>query len=119
VARLGVDFQLDQALIQEVDLVELVSFTKGCYLGQETVTRLAHRGHANRVLRGLRSLPPSQAKSPIEFGGAVVGELTTTATSDKLGRIGLALVRREVAPGARVETSGGSATVVALPIEST
>ena len=58
--RYGVD--IDESMIpQEAGLNErAVSFTKGCYVGQETVARLYYRGKPNRHLRGLRLIEPSQ-----------------------------------------------------------
>lgn len=106
-------------LVQEVGLEgDAVSFEKGCYLGQETVARVQFRGRVNRVLRGLRL--PDPAPSPggaVRSGGREVGRLTSVATTPDLGVIGLAVLRREVEPGAEVEVegAGGPARVVELP----
>ncbi len=52
--RYGIDLD-DTVIPQEADLnARAVSFTKGCYVGQETVARLFYRGKPNRRLRGLR-----------------------------------------------------------------
>ena len=115
VPRLGVDFAVDQTLVQEAGLAPLVSFTKGCYLGQETVARLEHRGHANRQLRGLRLTSVAAPGADITRGGAVVGALTTVASSDQFGPVGLALIRHEVEPGATVRVGGSAAEVTTLP----
>jgi folate-binding Fe-S cluster repair protein YgfZ len=80
-----------------------VSFTKGCYVGQETVARLHYKGKPNRHLRGLRLDEPGQHGDEIVSGGKVVGHLGTTAVSPRHGPIAMALVRREAAPGAEVE----------------
>ena len=53
----------DILLAQEVDMdrLDAISFTKGCYTGQETVARVHYRGHVNRLLRGLRFSEVSRA----------------------------------------------------------
>jgi tRNA-modifying protein YgfZ len=94
-----------------------VSFTKGCYIGQETVARLHYKGKPNRHLRGLRLETPVSNGDPISFEGREVGRIGTAVISPALGPIALAVVRREAAPGARVEVGeeGVSAEVVELP----
>ena len=120
---MGVD--IDEGTIpQEAGLVEsAVDFSKGCYLGQELVARIDSRGHVNRHLRGVRIganvLPPAGAE--LLVSGKVVGTLTSVAESLELrAPIGLALVRREVEPGAAVSVKwdGGDvrATVETLPM---
>jgi tRNA-modifying protein YgfZ len=92
-----------------------ISFTKGCYPGQEPVARLHYRGHANRGLRGLRYAgePPAPG-TPVVQDGREVGRTGSAAVSERFGPIGLAVLRREVADGALV-VAGGAATVTALP----
>ena len=92
--RYGVD--LDENVIpQEAGLNErAVSFTKGCYVGQETVARLFYRGKPNRHLRGLRLSAPVEPGTPLQLGEKEVGRLTSVAVSPAHGPIGLALVRR-------------------------
>ena len=115
--RYGVD--LDASVIpQEAGLNDrAVSFTKGCYVGQETVARLFYKGKPNRHLRGLRLSAPVAAGAKLVLGDREVGTLTSSVLSPALGPIGLALVRREAEPGAelRVEDTGVTAAVVALP----
>jgi len=93
-----------------------ISFTKGCYPGQEPVARLHYRGHANRCVRGVRfdggGVEPG---ADVEVDGAVVGRVTSVAESPRFGPIGLSILRREVAEGARGEAGGTPLTVVALP----
>ncbi|MDQ6836218.1 MAG: folate-binding protein [Actinomycetota bacterium] len=100
--RYGID--LDETVIpQEADLNQrAVSFTKGCYVGQETVARLYYRGKPNRQLRGLRLASAAESGAEIEFGGRTVGRLGSVAQSPALGTLGLALVRREAPPGSQV-----------------
>src|SRR5262249_31294584 len=115
--RFGVDIDED-TIPQEAGLNErAVSFTKGCYVGQETVARLHYRGKPNRHLRGLRLSAPARSGEELRLGDRVVGHVGSTALSPTLGPIGLALVRREAQPGDTLEILSASATagVVELP----
>jgi folate-binding protein YgfZ len=113
--------ELDDGVIpQEAGLNErAVSFTKGCYVGQETVARLHYRGKPNRYLRGLRLSAPASPGDELHLGEKVVGRLSTVVESPTFGPIALALVRREAAPGDTVTVADGAVTaqVVALPFE--
>jgi folate-binding protein YgfZ len=115
--RLG--FELDSSTIpQEAGLNErAVSFTKGCYVGQETVARLHYKGRPNRHLRGLRLSAPAPAGAEAALGERAVGRLGSACVSPRLGPIGLAVLRREADPGARVRVGaeGVEAEVVELP----
>ena len=115
--RYGPD--LDESVIpQEAGLNDrAVSFTKGCYVGQETVARLHYRGKPNRHLRGLRLSATEPTGATLLLGEREVGRLGSVAVSPRLGVIALALVRREVEPGLslRVGDGGTEAEVVALP----
>lgn len=107
----------ERTLPQEVryDDIGGVSYTKGCYVGQETVARLHFRGHTNRELRGLRW----DGTAPLGGTGIMwrdkdVGAVRSTlALSDRM--LGLGIVRREVATGEEVEAGGRTARIVALP----
>jgi folate-binding protein YgfZ len=114
--RYGVELD-DRVIPQEAGLNErAVSFTKGCYVGQETVARLHYRGKPNRLLRGLRLSEPVDPGAPLTSGEREVGVLASVAVSPVLGPIGLALVRREAAVGSRVDVgSGAGAELVELP----
>jgi tRNA-modifying protein YgfZ len=115
--RLGYDMDAD-TIPQEAGINErAVSFTKGCYVGQETVARLHYKGKPNRHLRGLRLSEPAQRGTEILLGERVVGRLGSTCVSPRLGPIALALVRREAEPGASVEVGGASAEVVDVPFQ--
>jgi folate-binding protein YgfZ len=94
-----------------------VSFTKGCYIGQETVARLHYKGKPNRHLRGLRLARPAADGDPIKLDDRELGRIGTAVVSPALGPIALAVIRREAEPGARVTVGadGVSAEVVALP----
>jgi folate-binding protein YgfZ len=115
--RYGVDLD-DSVIPQEAGLNDrAVSFTKGCYVGQETVARLFYRGKPNRLLRGLRLSAPAAAGDEISFGDRVVGRVGSVAESPSLGPIALALVRREAPPGSDVLVGGDQVdgVVVELP----
>jgi folate-binding protein YgfZ len=107
----------DSTIPQEAGLNErAVSFTKGCYVGQETVARLFYRGKPNRHLRGLRLSEPVPAGAELRLGERVVGHVASVVVSPAYGPIALALVRREAAVGDGVAVEGGaSAEVVELP----
>ena len=93
-----------------------VSFTKGCYVGQETVARLFYKGKPNRHLRGPEAQPtrPSTARRS-RSGEREVGRVGSACVSPTHGPIALALVRREAAPGDTVDVEGAAAEVVELP----
>jgi folate-binding protein YgfZ len=115
--RYGLDLD-DSVIPQEAGLNErAVSFTKGCYVGQETVARLHWRGKPNRHLRGLRLSEPAATGDLLRFGEREVGRLGSSVLSPARGPIGLAIVRREAAPGDTVAVGerGGTATLVELP----
>jgi tRNA-modifying protein YgfZ len=114
--RYGIDLD-DSVIPQEAGLNErAVSFTKGCYVGQETVARLHYKGKPNRHLRGLRLSAPAEPGAELRLGERPVGRLGSTAVSPVLGPIALALVRREAEPGSIVSVGDtGSAEVVELP----
>ena len=114
--RYGID--LDESVIpQEAGLNErAVSFTKGCYVGQETVARLYYRGKPNRQLRGLQLSAAVDSGEELVFDGRVVGRVASVAQSPRFGPIGLALVRREAPPGSTVAVGDSvTAEVTELP----
>jgi folate-binding protein YgfZ len=112
-------------LLPEVPFESLVSYTKGCYPGQEVVVRIRDRGHVNRHLRGLvlegGAVPA--AGSEVVAGDTAVGAVTSAAHSLALDRpIALAMIRRQHAePGTTVAVRVGERTVPArvsaLPFE--
>jgi folate-binding protein YgfZ len=102
----------------EAGIVEAaVSFTKGCYIGQEPVARLHHRGRPNRHLRGLRLTGVAEAGDALRSGEKEVGRMGSFCVSPAHGPIGLAIVRREAEPGDElaVGEDGVTARVVDLP----
>jgi folate-binding protein YgfZ len=94
-----------------------VSFTKGCYIGQETVARLHYKGKPNRHLRGLRLEAPVSDEEEIALEARPVGRIGTAVLSPAHGPIALAVIRREAQPGALVEVgpNGVGARVVEPP----
>jgi folate-binding protein YgfZ len=115
--RYGVDLD-DGVIPQEAGLNDrAVSFTKGCYVGQETVARLHYRGKPNRHLRGLRLSEPVEPGTPLRLGEKEVGRVTSAVVSPNHGPIALAIVRREAAPGDTLAAGddGVTATVSELP----
>jgi folate-binding protein YgfZ len=114
--RLG--FELDGVIPQEAGLNErAVSFTKGCYVGQETVARLHYKGKPNRHLRGLRLSEPAVPGDTIMLGEREVGTVGSTCVSPIHGPIALALIRREAVPDDEVliGVDGARAVVVEPP----
>ena len=122
----GVDFD-DTNLLMESLTAEHVSFTKGCYVGQEVVIRVEHQGHVNKRLCGLllsgETVPPAGAG--ILAGDRKVGTVTSAVRSPALKRaIALGYVRRDFwEPGTKLYVSAGEhgldAEVVSLPFVPT
>lgn len=101
----------ESILVNETPLLAHgVSMTKGCYPGQESVARVHNLGRIRRALRGLSADAPLTAGAEVRVDGAVVGTVTSAA-----GLFGIALVRSEVEPGARVTAGDTTATVAELP----
>jgi tRNA-modifying protein YgfZ len=119
--RYGIDLD-DTVIPEEAGLnARAVSFTKGCYVGQETVARLHYRGKPNRRLRGLLLSGTADRGAKLLVGERTVGTLTTVVSSPVFGSIGLALVRREAPPGTTVVLNGEggvTAEVIELPFGS-
>ena len=102
----------------EAGIVEAaVSFTKGCYIGQEPVARLHYKGRPNRHLRGLELSAPAEPGTALRLGEKEVGRVGSACVSPAHGPIALAIVRREAEPGAElaVGEDGVTARVVDLP----
>lgn len=113
IPRMG--FDLDSSVIpQEAALeIESVSFTKGCFVGQELVCRIDSRGHVNRHLRLITNssgVTLVKGDSLLQ-GGKVVGEVTSSAPGFALG-----YVRREVEIGSTLEVSGTVVRVLERPV---
>ncbi len=110
-------FEGAEALPQEAGLEERVSYTKGCYLGQEIMARVEARGTLRRSLARLRfeeQPQPGVADDALELradGGRVLGRLGTVALTPDGAWRALAVVRSEVEEGAELEVLGASARV--------
>jgi tRNA-modifying protein YgfZ len=102
----------------EAGIVErAVSFTKGCYIGQEPVARLHYKGRPNRHLRGLELSAPTAPGTSLRLGEKEVGRIGSACVSPARGPLALAIVRREAEPGAElaVGEDGVTARVIDLP----
>ncbi len=124
----------------ETGLLDAVSFTKGCYVGQEIIARMESRGRLAKVLRGLKLTTNDEGRKtnaaegdPLVFGlssfvapmklevdGKEAGDLTSVVVSPRFGPIGLAYVRSaHAAPGGSVGIAGANVRgeVVELPFD--
>jgi aminomethyltransferase len=111
----------DDVIPLEVGLSSLVSFDKGCYIGQEVIARMESRSRIARLLAGLRLEAEVAAPQEILLDGSPIGQLTSNATSPRWGPIGLGLVRSaalESAPrSVRLAPSGVEARLQLLPFD--
>jgi len=108
---------LERTLPQELARdARAISFTKGCYLGQETVARIDALGHVNRRFVALTG-PGVAPGAGIACAGDPVGMVTSAGHSERLGQtLGLGLVHtRGLAPGAALDVAGAAARVVPFP----
>jgi folate-binding protein YgfZ len=119
IARYGSDMD-ETTIVPETNLDDAVSYTKGCYVGQEIIVRIKHRGHVAKKLTGLRF----ETDQKIEPGTIIrtadnteAGRVTSTAISPKLGSIGLGYVRYEYLAAGTSVLAGNEikATVTELP----
>ena len=115
IARFGQDMD-ETNVVPETNLDDAVSFTKGCYVGQEIIVRIKHRGHPAKKLTQLHFETDQQ----IEPGAVIrstenqeIGRVTSAVVSPKRGSIGLGYVRYEyVADGTRVMVGDGIEAIV-------
>jgi aminomethyltransferase len=119
IPRYGQDIR-ERDLPQETGQTRALSFTKGCYIGQEIVERIRARGKLHRGFSGFRVEGPLPAPGvKVQAGGKEVGEITSaTLLPSREGEFAAALgyVRSEAgAPGSSVEIGPARATVEALP----
>lgn len=125
IARYGVDMD-ETNVVTETNLDDAVSYTKGCYLGQEIIIRIKHRGHVAKKLTGLRfETARLDQERKIEAGAVIrstdekeIGRVTSATFSPKLGTaVGLGYVRYEhLTPGTRVVVDGVAAETAELPL---
>jgi aminomethyltransferase len=117
VPRQGRELSLE-VLPAEARMERAVSERKGCYTGQEVVTRMRSRGRASHLLVGLRfaAAAPAAAGTELRAGERAVGSVTSAALSPRLGAIGLGFVRRaEADAGTLLRAGTAEARVVPLP----
>lgn len=102
----------------ETGLYDAVSFSKGCYTGQEIIARMESRNRLAKRLVGLRFDRESEP-GPLLRDGKEAGLITSAVVSPRFGPIGLGYVRTAFAqPGERLEASGAVAELVELPFEA-
>ncbi len=115
IARFGQDMD-ETTVIPETNLDDTISYTKGCYVGQEIIVRIKHRGHPAKKLVELRF----QTDQQVEAGAVIrslenqeIGRVTSAVISPRVGSIGLGYVRYEyVAEGTRVVVGDGIDAIV-------
>ncbi len=127
VPRYGVDASDANVVLEVVDEAEAVSYTKGCYAGQEITARIHWRGHVAKRLAGVvldaDAEPPADARLRDPAGGREAGRITSSVYSPRLrARVALALVKYDfLAPGTELrvfdgDTELGGARVAELPL---
>lgn len=113
----GLDFD-ETHFPAEARLEGAISFTKGCYIGQEFVARIRSRGAVNRLLVKLSCAAEPVRGAPISAEGRRIGEVTSAVVSPLSGPLALGYVKRErAAPGTELEVAGTPARVVGPPLE--
>jgi folate-binding protein YgfZ len=120
VSLFGVDFD-DRNLPQEVGRNEqAISFTKGCYLGQETVARIDALGHVNQQLAGVRFFGSDMPEpgTVLSSAGQTAGHVTSATFSPQLrAPLAMAMLRREqAAVGIHLDSRVGKCEVIKLPV---
>jgi folate-binding protein YgfZ len=113
IPRFGIEMDAE-TIPQEanLDLLGAMSFNKGCFTGQEVVARIHFRGHVNRHLRRLRAVSPlAKGDVVLDSTGKEVGDVRSAAVSPAIGPIAIAMIRREVEPGSRVQVRNADALV--------
>ena len=117
IARFGQDMD-ETNVVPETNLDDAVSFTKGCYVGQEIIVRIKHRGHPAKKLTSLRFETDQQ----VEPGAVIlskenqeIGRVTSAVVSPRLGSIGLGYVRYEhLVEGTQVVVGDGIEAIVGV-----
>ena len=120
IGRYGRDMD-ESNVVTETNLDDAVSYTKGCYVGQEIIVRIKHRGHVAKKLTGLRF----DTDQPVEAGSVIkspddkeIGRVTSATFSPKLQTtIGLGYVRYEhLTPGTPIVVNNAGAITHELPL---
>jgi len=127
IPRFGADMNSETIPLEAGIEHQAISFSKGCYVGQEVIIRVLHRGHG-RVARKLVGIvldaghPPARPGTQLLADGKDIGAVTSSVLSPALGRsIALGYVKRDFAvPGTRLSTADGvDAQIVAVPFRTT
>ncbi len=109
----GIDMT-DRNFPAEARLERAVSYTKGCFIGQEIVARIRSRGAVKRFLAQIRAEAPLEAGATIRVGGTDVGRITSAAVSLVAGPVALGYVRAaEATPGTSLDLDGVAGVIVA------
>ena len=117
----GVDMTDDTIPLEAGIEQRSISFTKGCFVGQEVVVRVLHRGGGRvaKKLVGLKLSGETAIGSKIFSGDRDIGVLTSVATSPRFGSVALGYVHRDfTAPGTAVTIADRGAVVTALPMSA-
>lgn len=116
IARHGKDMD-ETNVVLETNLDDAVSYTKGCYVGQEIIVRIKHRGHVAKKLTGLKFEADVQEPVITSEDGKEIGRITSSTYSPKLeSHIALGYVRYEyLAAGTKVKAGAISGTVTEIP----
>jgi folate-binding protein YgfZ len=115
IARFGQDMD-ETNVVPETNLDDAVSYTKGCYVGQEIIVRIKHRGHPAKKLTRLRFETDQQIEPNAVIRSTEnqeIGRVTSAVISPRHGSIGLGYVRYEcLADGTRVVVGDGIDAIV-------
>jgi folate-binding protein YgfZ len=122
VPKYGVDMD-ESTIVPEIGLKDMISYTKGCYIGQEIIARIHFRGHVAKQLTGLMAEPPASAGGFLPgaelktIDGKNAGRITSVSYSPKLDKtVALAFVRYDfLSEGTTLLADGLTAMVKSLP----
>jgi folate-binding protein YgfZ len=115
IPRYGRDMD-ETTVVTEANLDEAVSFTKGCYLGQEIIVRIKHRGHVAKKMTGMILGGSVELKRDVKVLSAddkEIGRVTSSTFSPQLDRtVALGYLKYDyLAPGTQVKVSAGDGTI--------
>lgn len=119
IARYGVDMD-ESTVVTETNLDDVVSFTKGCYVGQEIIVRIKHRGHVAKKITGItfdHGVDVQNGAKIISVDGKEIGRITSATFSPGLNQtIALGYVKYDyLTPGTELVISGVKGIVADLP----